>query len=68
MEQDELEGPSNPIHLGFWDLIPSSVLILIFSQAQGTREEAGTDGDTGASRTTLYQEHGDQGVETLHKR
>ncbi|XP_038015479.1 coiled-coil domain-containing protein 30 isoform X1 [Motacilla alba alba] len=37
-------------------------------QAQGTQEEAGADGDTGASRAAPYQEHGDQGVETLHKR
>ncbi|RMB89725.1 hypothetical protein DUI87_33922 [Hirundo rustica rustica] len=37
-------------------------------QAQGTWEEAGADGDTGASRTALYQEYGDQGVESLHKR
>ncbi|XP_062363776.1 coiled-coil domain-containing protein 30 [Cinclus cinclus] len=37
-------------------------------QAQGTHEEAGADGETGASRTAPYEEHGDQGVETLHKR
>uniref|UniRef100_A0A8C3NKJ8 Coiled-coil domain containing 30 n=1 Tax=Geospiza parvula TaxID=87175 RepID=A0A8C3NKJ8_GEOPR len=37
-------------------------------QAQGTQEEAGADGDPGASRAAPYQEHGDQGVETLHKR
>ncbi|XP_014743928.1 PREDICTED: coiled-coil domain-containing protein 30 isoform X3 [Sturnus vulgaris] len=37
-------------------------------QAQGTREEAGAGGDTGASRIAPYEEHGDQGVETLHKR
>uniref|UniRef100_A0A8C3R2U5 Coiled-coil domain containing 30 n=1 Tax=Cyanoderma ruficeps TaxID=181631 RepID=A0A8C3R2U5_9PASS len=37
-------------------------------QAQGTQEEAGADGDTGASRTALYQERGDQGVETVHER
>ncbi|RLV95568.1 hypothetical protein DV515_00012850 [Chloebia gouldiae] len=37
-------------------------------QAQGTQEEAGADGDTGASRAAPCQEHGDQGVETLHKR
>uniref|UniRef100_A0A8C5NKC9 Coiled-coil domain-containing protein 30 n=1 Tax=Junco hyemalis TaxID=40217 RepID=A0A8C5NKC9_JUNHY len=42
--------------------------MLIFSQAQGTQEEAGADGDPGASRAAPYQEHGDQGVETLHKR
>ncbi|CAN8198565.1 unnamed protein product [Coccothraustes coccothraustes] len=37
-------------------------------QAQGTQEEAGADGDPGASRAAPCQEHGDQGVETLHKR
>ncbi|XP_050838532.1 coiled-coil domain-containing protein 30 isoform X1 [Serinus canaria] len=37
-------------------------------QAQGTQEEAGADGDPGASRAAPHQEHGDQGVETLHKR
>ncbi|XP_072773420.1 coiled-coil domain-containing protein 30 isoform X5 [Taeniopygia guttata] len=37
-------------------------------QAQGTQEEAGADGDTGASRAAPYQERGDQGGETLHKR
>ncbi|XP_064253542.1 coiled-coil domain-containing protein 30 isoform X5 [Passer domesticus] len=37
-------------------------------QAQGTQEEAGADGDPGASRAAPYQEHGDQGAETLHKR
>ncbi|XP_041275477.1 coiled-coil domain-containing protein 30 [Onychostruthus taczanowskii] len=37
-------------------------------QAQGTQEEAGADGDSGASRAAPYQEHGDQGAETLHKR
>ncbi|XP_068890746.1 coiled-coil domain-containing protein 30 isoform X2 [Aphelocoma coerulescens] len=37
-------------------------------QAQGTREEAGADGDAGASRAAPYQEHGDQGGEILHKR
>ncbi|XP_066059028.1 coiled-coil domain-containing protein 30 isoform X2 [Chamaea fasciata] len=36
--------------------------------AQGAWEEAGADGDTSASRTALYQERGDQGVETLHER
>ncbi|XP_066190612.1 coiled-coil domain-containing protein 30 [Sylvia atricapilla] len=37
-------------------------------QAQGTQEEAGADGDSGASTAALYQECGDQGLETLHKR
>ncbi|KAL2296641.1 hypothetical protein Nmel_015964, partial [Mimus melanotis] len=35
---------------------------------QGTQEEAGADGDTGASRIASFEEHGDQDVETLHKR
>ncbi|XP_016158996.1 PREDICTED: coiled-coil domain-containing protein 30 isoform X2 [Ficedula albicollis] len=35
---------------------------------QDTQEAAGADRDTGASRTAPYEEHGDQGVETLHKR
>lgn len=68
MEQDELWVPPTQSMLGFWDLNPSSVLMLIFSQAQGTQEEAGAAGDPGASRAAPYQEHGDQGVETLHKR
>ncbi|XP_056363889.1 coiled-coil domain-containing protein 30 [Oenanthe melanoleuca] len=37
-------------------------------EVQDTQEAAGADGDTGASRTAPYEEHGDQGVETLHKR
>ncbi|XP_016158997.1 PREDICTED: coiled-coil domain-containing protein 30 isoform X3 [Ficedula albicollis] len=37
-------------------------------QTQDTQEAAGADRDTGASRTAPYEEHGDQGVETLHKR
>uniref|UniRef100_A0A8C0UR89 Coiled-coil domain containing 30 n=1 Tax=Cyanistes caeruleus TaxID=156563 RepID=A0A8C0UR89_CYACU len=50
------------------ELPPAEGVGMASLQAQGTWEEAGADGDTGASRTAPYPKHGDQGVETLHKR
>ncbi|XP_015504009.2 coiled-coil domain-containing protein 30 [Parus major] len=50
------------------ELPPAEGVGMASLQAQGMWEEAGADGDTSASRTAPYQKHGDQGVETLHKR